>query len=47
MYEFYYDYLLPKYQASLKLCYMDAYSFIIDIRTDEKKSVDNISILVI
>ena len=35
MYEFYYDYLLPKYQASLKLCYMDADSFILDVCTDD------------
>ena len=35
MYTFYYDYLFKKYQANLKLCYMDTDSFILDIRTDD------------
>ena len=33
MYEFYYEYLKPKYGDKLKLCYMDAYSFIIHVQT--------------
>ena len=35
MYTFYYDYLFKKYQANLKLCYMDTHSFILDIYTDD------------
>ena len=35
MYEFWYDYLKPKYQDKLKLCYMDIDSFIIHIETDD------------
>ena len=35
MYTFYYDYLFKKYQANLKLRYMDTDSFILDIRTDD------------
>ena len=35
MYEFWYDYLKPKYQDNIKLCYMDTYSFIIHIQTDD------------
>ena len=27
MYEFWYDYLKPKYKDKVKLCYMDTYSF--------------------
>ena len=34
MYEFYYDYLKPKYQDKVKLCYMDTDSFILHIQTD-------------
>ena len=34
MYEFFYDYLKPKYQNKTKLCYMDTDSFILDIKTD-------------
>ena len=33
MYEFWYDYLKPKYQDKIKLCYMD--SFIIYVETDD------------
>ena len=29
MYEFWYDYLKPKYGESVKLCYMDTNSFIV------------------
>ena len=35
MYEFYYDYLKPKYQDKVKLCYMDTDSFILDIQTED------------
>ena len=33
MYEFWYDYMNPKYGDYLKLCYMDTDSFIINIKT--------------
>ena len=35
MYEFWYDYIKPKYQDRAKLCYMDTDSFIIDIKTED------------
>ena len=35
MYEFWYDYLKPKYQDNIKLCYMDTDSFRIQIETDD------------
>ena len=31
MYEFYYDYIKPKYQGNAKLCYMEKDNFIIQI----------------
>ena len=34
MYEFWYDYIEPKYQGNAKLCYMDIGSFIITIKTE-------------
>ena len=34
MYEFWYDYLKPKYEDRVKLCYMDTESFILQIQTD-------------
>ena len=34
VYEFWYDYVKPKYQDNAKLCYMDADSFIIHIKTE-------------
>ena len=34
MYEFWYDYIKPKYQTNGKLCYMDADSFIIYIKSE-------------
>ena len=35
MYEFWYDYLQPKYQDKEKLCYMDTDSFVIHIRNKD------------
>ena len=35
MYEFWYDYIKPKYQQNAKLCYMDTDSFIIHIKTED------------
>ena len=35
MYEFHYDYMLPKYGKNIKLCYMDADSFVYDIKTED------------
>ena len=35
MYEFWYDYIKPKYQNNAKLCYMDTDSFIINIKTED------------
>ena len=34
MYEFWYDYMKPKYGDNVKLCYMDADSFIMHIKTE-------------
>ena len=35
MYEFYYDYIKPKYGDKVKLCYMDTDSFILHIQTED------------
>ena len=36
MYEFWYDYIKPKYQDNAKLCYLDTESFIIiNIKTED------------
>ena len=35
MYEFWYDYIKPKYQNNAKLCYMDTDSFMINIKTED------------
>ena len=35
MYEFWYDYMKPKYNNNIKLCYMDMDSFIMDIKTND------------
>ena len=35
MYEFWYDYIKPKYQNNAKLCDMDTESFIINIKTED------------
>ena len=34
MYEFHYDYIRPKYGSSVSLCYMDTYSFVYGIETE-------------
>ena len=46
MYEFWYDYIKPKYADKAKLCYMDTNNFIIFIKTknfykDIANDVDN------
>ena len=35
MFEFWYDYLKPKYGENIKLCYMDTDSFIVHVKTDD------------
>ena len=35
MYEFWYDYMKPKYDDNVKLCYTDTDSFIINIKTND------------
>ena len=35
MYEFWYDYMKPKYGDSVKLCYMDTDNFIMNIKTED------------
>ena len=35
MYEFWYDYIKPKYQDNAKLCYMDTDRFIIHFKTED------------
>ena len=35
MYEFWYDYIKPKYKDKAKLCYMDTGSFDIHIETED------------
>ena len=35
MYEFWYDYMKPKYGNNVKLCYVDTDSFIMDIKTED------------
>ena len=35
MYEFWYDYVKPKYGKQAKLCYMDTDSFNVYIKTDD------------
>ena len=39
MYEFWYDYMKPKYNDNVKLCYMDTDSFIMNIKTNEDMQV--------
>ena len=35
MYEFWYDYMKPKYNDNIRLCYMDTDSFIMNIKTND------------
>ena len=35
MYEFWYDYVKPKYDEKTKWCYMDTVSFLVYIKTDD------------
>ena len=35
MYEFWYDYIKPKYEDKVKLCYMDTDSFVMNINTED------------
>ena len=35
MYQFWYDYIKPKYRNNAKLCYMDTDNFIINIKTQD------------
>ena len=35
MYEFWYDYIKPKYNDNVRLCYMDTDSFIMNIKTND------------
>ena len=35
MYEFWYDYMKPKYGNDVKLCYMDTDSFVMNIKTED------------
>ena len=35
MYEFWYDYIKPKYEDKAKLCYTDTDSFVVYIETEE------------
>ena len=35
MYEYWYDYVKPKYGENAKLCYMDTDSFIVHVKTDD------------
>ena len=42
MYEFWYNYMKPKYNDDAKLCYTDTDSFIIHIKTEDfYKDIDN------
>ena len=44
MYEFWYDYMKPKYSVNVKLCYMDSDSFLMLIKTEDfyKDIVDDV-----
>ena len=35
MYQFWYDYMKPKYNDNVKLCYMDTDSFVMNIKTND------------
>ena len=40
MHEFWYDYIMPKYQQNAKLCYMDTDSFIINIKSEDVSDIN-------
>ena len=44
MYEFWYDYVKPKYGENAELCYMDTDSFIVHVKTDaiDKDIAENV-----
>ena len=42
MYEFWYDYMKPKYDDNVKLCYMDTDSFIMNIKTFYKDIANDV-----
>ena len=44
MYEFWYDYIKPKYEEKARLCYMDTDSFVIHIKTEDfyKDTADDV-----
>ena len=44
MYEFWYDYMKPKYDNDVKLCYMDTHSFVMNIKAEDfyKDIVNNV-----
>ena len=42
MYEFWYDYIKPKYEEKPKLCYTDTDSFIIYIKTEDLDIANNV-----
>ena len=42
MYEFWYDYIKPKYEEKPKLCYTDTDSFIIYIETEDLDIANNV-----
>ena len=46
MYEFWYDYIIPKYGDRVQLCYMDTNSFVIHIITEDfyKDIANNVEI---
>ena len=35
MYEFWYDYVKPKYGENIKLCFMDTDSFVVHVEADD------------
>ena len=35
MYEFWYDYLTPKYDENARICYINAENFIVHAKTDD------------
>ena len=39
MYEYWYDYMKPKYNDNVKLCYMDTDSFVMNIKTKDFKKI--------